>query len=161
MGYLACDKCGGCYELQKGESPNDFNLKCQCGGNLDYVENLHVKKEDSIKPRRINWWTLTIGIVVTVFLGFLLGLIGFIIATTIIGYSVGGDYKNGAIHGALAGIIGGFIVIIIGNILKLIVSPGHISLLMIAGTLLGVIIYAIAGVVCGAIGALIKDKKRN
>jgi hypothetical protein len=39
MGYLICDKCRGYYELQKGESAEDFD-KCQCGGKLRYVNNL-------------------------------------------------------------------------------------------------------------------------
>jgi hypothetical protein len=26
-GYLICDKCGGYYELQRGEKPGDFDLK--------------------------------------------------------------------------------------------------------------------------------------
>ncbi|MBF4474620.1 hypothetical protein [Methanobacterium formicicum] len=34
MPYLVCDKCGSYYELQLGESPNDFTDKCECGGNL-------------------------------------------------------------------------------------------------------------------------------
>jgi hypothetical protein len=34
-GYLECEKCGGYYELQPGESPKDFE-KCQCGGDLKY-----------------------------------------------------------------------------------------------------------------------------
>ena len=38
-GYLTCDKCGGYYELQPGESPEDFD-SCECGGKLVYAENL-------------------------------------------------------------------------------------------------------------------------
>lgn len=41
MSYLVCDKCGGYYELQPNESPNDFMDKCECGGNLKYVQNLN------------------------------------------------------------------------------------------------------------------------
>jgi hypothetical protein len=32
MGYLICDKCGGCYELKPGESPENFTNECECGG---------------------------------------------------------------------------------------------------------------------------------
>lgn len=39
MGYLICENCGGYYELQPGEYPDDFE-KCQCGGKLQYRENL-------------------------------------------------------------------------------------------------------------------------
>lgn len=38
MGYLVCEKCGGYYELQEGEFPEDFE-SCECGGTLKYVEN--------------------------------------------------------------------------------------------------------------------------
>jgi DNA-directed RNA polymerase subunit RPC12/RpoP len=38
-GYLVCEKCGGYYELEEGESPEDFE-SCGCGGHLKYVKNL-------------------------------------------------------------------------------------------------------------------------
>jgi hypothetical protein len=41
MPYLVCDRCGGYYELQAGESPEDFSDKCECGGHLSYVEDLN------------------------------------------------------------------------------------------------------------------------
>ncbi len=40
IGYLVCDICGGYYELQPGESPNDFG-SCECGGKLKYIESLN------------------------------------------------------------------------------------------------------------------------
>jgi hypothetical protein len=39
MGYIICDKCGGYYELQDGESSEDFD-RCQCGGKLKYYETM-------------------------------------------------------------------------------------------------------------------------
>ena len=39
-GYLVCDKCKGFYELQPGESPDQFSDKCECGGELKYAETL-------------------------------------------------------------------------------------------------------------------------
>jgi len=39
-GYLLCDTCHGSYELQPGELPADFSEKCECGGNLKFVEKL-------------------------------------------------------------------------------------------------------------------------
>jgi hypothetical protein len=39
LGYLKCEKCGGYYELQDGESPADFE-SCECGGILKYTENV-------------------------------------------------------------------------------------------------------------------------
>ena len=41
MSYLVCDKCGGYYELQPGESPNNFDLQCECGGKLKYHNSLN------------------------------------------------------------------------------------------------------------------------
>jgi hypothetical protein len=40
MSYLVCDSCGSYYELQPGESPEDFSDKCECGGHLSYVQDL-------------------------------------------------------------------------------------------------------------------------
>jgi hypothetical protein len=53
LGYLKCEKCGGYYELQEGESPEDFDLKCNCSGKLDhyysfddnYGENIEAPRE--------------------------------------------------------------------------------------------------------------------
>ena len=39
LGYVVCDCCYGIYELEEGESPEDFD-KCQCGGNLTHIHNL-------------------------------------------------------------------------------------------------------------------------
>jgi hypothetical protein len=35
-GYLECENCGGYYELDEGESPEDFDLTCNCGGKLNH-----------------------------------------------------------------------------------------------------------------------------
>jgi len=40
MGYLVCEECGGYYELQPGESPEDFTNECNCGGNLKYIAEI-------------------------------------------------------------------------------------------------------------------------
>jgi len=39
LGYLKCEKCGGYYELQEGESPEDFDV-CECGGELKHVKTI-------------------------------------------------------------------------------------------------------------------------
>ena len=39
MSYLVCDKCGSYYELQPGESPEDFTDQCECGGKLFYEDD--------------------------------------------------------------------------------------------------------------------------
>lgn len=51
MPFVICNKCGGYYELQKGESPDDFEA-CQCGGNLSYVEH-SPKVEEHDKPKLV------------------------------------------------------------------------------------------------------------
>jgi len=38
--FLVCNQCGGYYQLQSGESPEDFSLECDCGGKLE-VKNKH------------------------------------------------------------------------------------------------------------------------
>jgi NMD protein affecting ribosome stability and mRNA decay len=49
-GYVVCDVCYGIYELEEGESPEDFvNSQCQCGGNLTYIqESMNSKAEEKI-----------------------------------------------------------------------------------------------------------------
>jgi hypothetical protein len=41
MPYLICNKCGGYYKLNEGESLNDFE-ECECGGSLRQVESLNI-----------------------------------------------------------------------------------------------------------------------
>ena len=40
MGYLVCDECKEFYELEDGESPDQFSDKCECGGELKYLGTL-------------------------------------------------------------------------------------------------------------------------
>lgn len=39
MGYLICDKCGGYYELNPGETAANYD-KCDCGGKLRYAPTI-------------------------------------------------------------------------------------------------------------------------
>ena len=39
-GYLVCQKCNSYYKLQPGESPEDFDSKCECGSELKYYDNI-------------------------------------------------------------------------------------------------------------------------
>ncbi len=39
-GYLGCEKCNNYYKLQPGESPEDFTDECECGGKLEYHEDI-------------------------------------------------------------------------------------------------------------------------
>lgn len=38
MAFLKCKYCGGCYELQPGETPADFE-SCNCGGELEFYDS--------------------------------------------------------------------------------------------------------------------------
>ena len=46
MPYLICDRCNGYYELQEGESEDDFQ-ECACGGNLFYIDHI-----ENIQPQQ-------------------------------------------------------------------------------------------------------------
>ncbi|EKQ52316.1 MAG: hypothetical protein B655_1898 [Methanobacterium sp. Maddingley MBC34] len=48
MPYLICQNCGGYYELDDDESPEDFD-SCRCGGKLVYSEYLDSKPRMSRK----------------------------------------------------------------------------------------------------------------
>lgn len=51
MPYILCEECKGYYELQKGESINDFDV-CQCGGNLKYINSLDDDYNENSEPER-------------------------------------------------------------------------------------------------------------
>jgi hypothetical protein len=46
-GLLVCEQCGSYYELQKGESPQDFSLECGCGGKLIYNDYLDLIEKET------------------------------------------------------------------------------------------------------------------
>lgn len=48
-GFLFCDKCGGYYELQEGESSDDFDLECECGGKIHFTKTI----EDDIGEKAL------------------------------------------------------------------------------------------------------------
>ena len=52
VGYVVCEKCGGYYELEEGESPDNFK-GCQCGGKLSYTEQVVQEPEKNDKPKLI------------------------------------------------------------------------------------------------------------
>ena len=53
-GYVYCEKCGGYYKLQDGESPEDFDT-CQCGGKLKYADNINevIKAENADSSSKV------------------------------------------------------------------------------------------------------------
>ena len=54
MTYLCCDKCDKCYELQPGESPEDFDDTCDCGDKIKVYRNLQdfYKNNPPDKPKK-------------------------------------------------------------------------------------------------------------
>jgi hypothetical protein len=52
-GYLICDNCGSYFELLKGESPKDYDLKCECGGTFKYIENVDLPDEKLVERKKI------------------------------------------------------------------------------------------------------------
>ena len=48
MSYLICEDCGNYYELEEGESPEDFQLECNFGGELEHYST----KYDYYKKNR-------------------------------------------------------------------------------------------------------------
>lgn len=56
MGYLVCERCGGYYELQSGEKPEDFTDECECGGKTKYFETLEeIDKDIEQIDKNINY----------------------------------------------------------------------------------------------------------
>jgi hypothetical protein len=54
MSYLICENCGGYYELQDGESKDDFD-GCHCGGRLNCTSSLNtVFHDEEYQPKEEN-----------------------------------------------------------------------------------------------------------
>lgn len=56
MSYLICKKCNGYYELQDGESLEDFD-RCSCGGKLYLAENIDDQPQKDKKTERESFST--------------------------------------------------------------------------------------------------------
>jgi hypothetical protein len=55
-GFLSCDACDGYYQLQKGESPEDFSDKCECGGNLKFSQSVPTFPETVDESNKKRKW---------------------------------------------------------------------------------------------------------
>ncbi len=82
------------------------------------------------------------------------GLIAFLLATIYIGYTVGGDYINGAVHG---GLICAIITLILG--ILTVISIG--DLVVVNMLVIWVITNFIIGAIGGIIGSLIKRSRSS
>ena len=113
----------------------------------------------------INWKAVFTGLILTIifalvlnqYIGELGSYMGIIIAGLIIGYLVNGNLTNGAIHGALIGIIGGILAILI-----LIIVGGLLILKVeIFALLVRIVADIVLGAVGGALGTLIAGRMRK
>jgi hypothetical protein len=102
VSFLVCKDCNSVYELQPGESADDFD-KCNCGGDLRYAAS-----SDSLKSAKSGLkYALILGIVVGVISSFLLRMIvlGALIGGFIAAYRYGGTFKDGLKNGFITGAI--------------------------------------------------------
>jgi hypothetical protein len=183
MGYLICDKCGGSYELEESESPEDVG-KCDCGGNLKYVEKLESgilnssfsKKKDVI----INWKLIAIAIIAYFilwsFISFILSInisvsvtylpmitisifvscmLGILIGIYL-GFSVNLNPKNGLFNGLIAGFILGIISVIFNIGAYVFFGEATIPELFIVIIILDTLLFGIGG----SIGGLWRNHKK-
>jgi hypothetical protein len=107
MSYLVCDKCGGCYELQEGESSEDFSDKCECGGKLKSIKSdteFDLDKNSSMGIRII---AILIGLIIIILCLREMPFIILVVAGFVTGYIAGGSYKDGIFNSAVVGGIGG------------------------------------------------------
>ncbi|MDP3034073.1 MAG: hypothetical protein Q8M97_03035 [Methanobacteriaceae archaeon] len=64
MSYLICEDCEGYYELQNGESADDFDT-CQCGGHLEYLDSINDSTPQKSKSDSYNSLNLYAGKIAT------------------------------------------------------------------------------------------------
>ena len=94
--YLVCNKCGGYYELQPGESPKDFSLECECGGHLvQSTSNSLTSYEDEYKDYGT---AIAVSYILLIF-GGIPGLIGGL-------YLITRDNEMAKFHGKIIIVIG-------------------------------------------------------
>lgn len=117
---------------------------------------------------KIEWKTVLIGVIMTFVLMFifgfatgifLLGFFGFIIAIIYVGYAVGEDFKTGALHGGLVGLI---VIIIAESMIILIgksIEGDLLSNVTIYYLLKAILVTTIVGAIGGLFGSVIKINK--
>jgi hypothetical protein len=102
-----------------------------------------------------NWTPVIIGIVLTIVIGLIgifipfLGILAPIIGGFVAAYMAGGDYKDGAVNGGIAGAFGGALL---GFVLL-----GAFTV-FIGGLALGFIIGLILGIIGGTLGIIVKGR---
>ncbi len=124
----------------------------------------------------INWAVVIVGYIIAVILSIIFGMfagilgtigitifsgpIAYIMATTLVGYTINENYWSGAVHGALVGLIGVIIGLIIGIpfVLTPLIFAGTGTIFLqdvIFGILVGSIFSLIVNIVIGGIGGAI------
>jgi len=125
----------------------------------------------------VNWKAVGIGFIVTLviaLIGLFVPYLSFplspIIGGIVVGYIVGGTYKEGIINGGLAAGITGFIftlvaVTLLGGTISAItasagvsLSSGTLALIAVLGAVFAFILYFILGLIGGVIGVAIKER---
>lgn len=94
--YLVCNKCGGYYELQPGESLKDFETKCECGGHLIQSTSTSL---DSYGDEYNDYGTAIVVSYILLIFGGIPGLIGGL-------YLITRDSERAKFHGEILIIIG-------------------------------------------------------
>ena len=107
MGYLQCKKCGGYYELQEGESPDDYNV-CHCGGELEYRHTYDDMKSDFPTVEEETKKSSSKGLIIVLLVGGLFLFLIFIIVPALLIYrsyfaSDPSDIQNATIVNSVRG----------------------------------------------------------
>ena len=110
----------------------------------------------------VNWKSVIIGLILALILSVVLEIIGgswgttigFFLAAVYVGYSAGGDYQNGAIHGGIMAVI---YSIIYGALILILGTAGDTPKIDPLSTIILLFISAIIkGAIGGNIGVFIK-----
>lgn len=165
-GSLVCKDCGGYYELQEGESADDFD-SCECGGKLihnnpgysDKTENIndYASKIESIIDDlipKLSFKALSIGFIICLVLLIIAGssdsvTIVLFISSLIVGYIIYEDYIAAALNSSVLAILPIIYMMFKGS-------------LHYVSNILGTLIWLLfLGAVAGIIGATIRKKILN
>ena len=119
----------------------------------------------------MNFLEILYGLILTLILSIVLGLLlgspgsftGFLFGTIIVGYRVGDDIAQGAIHGGIVALLTG--IVFASAMISMTSSPGGIGTNMmemgISSIIVGIMLDGIIGSVGGTIGSYIRDKMSN
>lgn len=191
MGYLICEKCGGYYELQEGESIDDFQ-GCECGGKFRYAENIddldqesNTESNKSSSKKRfnlvngLNKRAILIGLIFGIVFGVILffrnssifvwGLIT-LISGSLTGYLAGGTNRTGMKNGFMGSF--GTLIVAIAIFIVSLINPSLYGTLVFMPYILtypvlwivAIISVGIIGLIGGLVGSIIStilNKKDN